>query len=137
MHFWGTSDCCMGIICMHTPTKLCLAVILRGQPSFYVHRFTRYEFSDFFAPPGLFPANRLWPKICHLLFLALLESYNQFLKRKWIYMEVHMGGNSAPRVHKNFTKSRFCVQSYYLFFSCKRFLYSRHRTVSNHQSSFI
>ena len=90
-----------------------------------------------FCSARVFPANRLWPKICHLLFLALLESYNQFLKRKWIYMEVHMGGNSAPRVHKNFTKSRFCVHSYYLLFSCKRFLYSRHRTVSNHQSSFI
>ena len=50
------------------------------------------------AISGLFPANRLWPKIWHLFFRNLLESYNQFLKRKWIYMEVQKGGNSAPVV---------------------------------------
>ena len=30
--------------------------------------------------------------------MTLPESYNQFLKRKWIYMEVHMGRNAAPPV---------------------------------------
>ena len=55
MHFWGTSDCCMGIICLYNPTKSCLAVIVRGQPSFYNHWLTRYGFGDFFVPPGLFP----------------------------------------------------------------------------------
>ena len=55
LHFWGTSDCCMGIICLHTPTKSSLTVILRGQPRFYDHRFTRYRFCDLFAPSGLFP----------------------------------------------------------------------------------
>ena len=56
--FWGTSGCCMGIICLHTATKSTLAVILRCQPSFYDHRFMRYGFYDFFAPSGQFPANR-------------------------------------------------------------------------------
>ena len=55
IHFWGTSGCWIGIICLHTPTKSSLAVILRGQPSFSDHRFTRYGFYDFFAPSGLFP----------------------------------------------------------------------------------
>ena len=87
-----------GIICLHIPTTSSLAVSLRGQPSFYGHRFTRYEFCDFFPLPGLFPANRPSPKIWHLFFLTLRESRNQFLKRKWIYMEVHPGVNSAPAV---------------------------------------
>ena len=82
MHFWGTSSCCMGIICLHTTTKSSLAVILRGQLSFYDHRFTRYGFCDFFDIPGLFAANRSWYKIWHLFFLTLLESWSQFLKRK-------------------------------------------------------
>ena len=55
MHFWGTSDCCMDIICLHTPTKSSLAVILRVQPNFYEHWFMRYGFCDAFAPPGLLP----------------------------------------------------------------------------------
>ena len=50
-----------GIICLHIPTTSSLAVSLRGQPSFYGHRFTRYEFCDFFPLPGLFPANRPSP----------------------------------------------------------------------------
>ena len=93
----------MGIICLHTPTKSSLAVILRGQRSFYDNRFRRYGFCDIFCPAravsGLFPANRPWPKIWHIFFLTLLDSYDQFLKRKWICMEVHTGGNSAPRVN--------------------------------------
>ena len=56
MHFWVTSDCCMGIICLNNPTKSCLAVILRGQPSFYDHWLTRYGFGDIFVPPGYFRA---------------------------------------------------------------------------------
>ena len=101
IHFWGHFRLLYGYNLPHTPTKVSLAVILRGQPSFYDHLFTRYGFCDFFPRPGyfraisgLFPANRPWPKIWHLLFLTLLESYNQFLKRKWIYMEVHTEGNS-------------------------------------------
>ena len=111
IHFWGTSGCCMGIIWLHTFTKSNLAVILRDQPSFYNHPFTRYGFCDFFCPARvifrLFPANRPWPKIWHQLFLTLLESYNRFLKRKWIYMEVHTGGNSAP-AYMNFI-ARFVI----------------------------
>ena len=60
------------------------------------------DFVTFFparAISGLFLANRPWPKIWHLLFLTLLQTYNKFLKRKWIYMEEHMGGNSDPRVN--------------------------------------
>ena len=55
MHFWGTSGCSIGIICLYTPTKSTLAVILRSQPCFCDHRFTRYGFCDFFATSGLFP----------------------------------------------------------------------------------
>ena len=55
MHFWGTSDCCMGIVCLYTSTKSSLAIILRGQPSFFDHRFTRYGFCDFFAQRRLLP----------------------------------------------------------------------------------
>ena len=105
MHFWGTSGCCMGIICLHTLTKFTLAVILRGQPSFdpskwpLIHKiWILWLFCPAWATSALFLANRLWPKIWHLLFLTLLESYNQFLKRNWIYMAVHTGGNSAPRL---------------------------------------
>ena len=32
--FWDISGCCKGIICLQIPTKLNLAVILKGQPSF-------------------------------------------------------------------------------------------------------
>ena len=57
IHFSGFSGCCMGIICFHTPPppESTLAVILRGQTSFYDHLFTRYGFCDFSALPGLFP----------------------------------------------------------------------------------
>ena len=55
MHFWDNFGCCMGIICLHTPTKSSLAVILRGQLSFYGHRLKRWWFCDSFALPGLFP----------------------------------------------------------------------------------
>ena len=96
MHFWGTSSCFMGILCLHTPTKSSLAVILRDQPSFIGWR--DMNFVTVCPAPAIseqFPANRPWPKIWHLFFLTLLVSYNQFLKRKWIYMEVHTGGNSV------------------------------------------
>ena len=96
MHFWDASCCCIGIICLHTPTKSSFVVILRGHPSFYDHWFTIYGFCNFFAPFGLFPG--YWPKIRHLFFLTLLGSYTEFLKKKWMYMEVHTGGNSAPAV---------------------------------------
>ena len=56
MHFWGTSCCCVGMICLPFLTKSNLVVILRGQPSFYDHPFTRYGFCDLFAAPGLFPS---------------------------------------------------------------------------------
>ena len=55
MHFWGTFGSCMGIICLHTPTESSLVVILRGKPSFYDHRLTRYAFGDLFVLLGLFP----------------------------------------------------------------------------------
>ena len=111
MHFGSTSGSCMGIICLHTFTKSNLAVILRSQSSFYDYPFTRYRFCDFFAPPWPFPSYfRLTnhdPKYGTCFFLTLLESYNQFLIRKWIYMEVHMGGNSAPAVILS-TRNHFC-----------------------------
>ena len=113
IYFWSFSGCCMGIICLHTPTKSSLAVILRGQPSFCDHWFTRYGFSDFSSLPGLFLANQPWPKIRHLFFLTLLESKNQFLKRKWIYMEVYMGSNSAPAV--GLATSSCFLLSFFLF----------------------
>ena len=100
MHFWGTSGCWMGIICLHTPSKSSLVIILRCQSSFYNHRSMRYGLWDIFAQPGLFPANQSWPKIWHLFFLTLL-------KRKWIYMEVHTGDNSAPRGKVFFDKTQF------------------------------
>ena len=111
MHFGSTSGSCMDIICLHTFTKFNLAVILRGQSSFYDYPFTRYRFCDIFCPAlaisRLFPANRPWPKKSCLLFLTLLESYDQFLIKKWIYMEAHMGGNSAPAVILS-TRNHFC-----------------------------
>ena len=60
-------------------------------------------FVTFFALRGLF-SSYFWltthdPKNSTCFFLTLLESQNQFLKEKWIYMEVHTGGNSAPRVY--------------------------------------
>ena len=55
MHFWGISGCYVGIICLHTPSKSSLAVILRGQPSFYNQWLTIYGFVNFFAQPRLFP----------------------------------------------------------------------------------
>ena len=55
IHFGGTSGYWMSITYLHTPTKSSLAVIVRGQPSFYDHWFTRYRFCQFFALPGLFP----------------------------------------------------------------------------------
>ena len=61
MDFWGTSGSCMGIICLHTPTKASLAVILRGQSGLYHQWFTRYRFVTFCPAQtmsGLFPANR-------------------------------------------------------------------------------
>ena len=103
VHLWGTSGCCMGIIGLHTPTKSTLAVI-EGSTKFLrpsVHEiWILWLFCTARAICGLFPANRPWPKISYLLFLTLLESYNQFLKRKWIYMEVHTGGNLAAAVKR-------------------------------------
>ena len=53
IHFWGLSVCCMGIICLHTPTKSNLAVILRIQPSFCDHWFTTLGFCDFFPAQAI------------------------------------------------------------------------------------
>ena len=44
----------MGIISLHTPTKMSLAVVLRGQSSFNNHEFTRNGFCDFLPHPGYF-----------------------------------------------------------------------------------
>ena len=102
IHFWGTSGCCIVIICMHTPTKSSLVVILRGSTKFprpsVLEIWILLLFSSVWGISRLFPANRPWPKIWHLFFLTLLESYNEFLKRKWIYMEGHTWDDSAPRV---------------------------------------
>ena len=83
-------------------------------------------FCHVWAISGLFLANRPWPKIWHLFFLTLLESYNQFLKRKWIYMQVHTGGDSAPTVHAELkgALSRFqfiFIQSLVKISTCVKF----------------
>ena len=72
--FLGKSYCCMGIICLHTPTKSTLAVILRGQPSFYDHRFARYGFCCFFAPHRLFRAIFGYPTMTQNMAPAFSDS---------------------------------------------------------------
>ena len=102
------SGCCVGTICLHTPTKSSLAVILRGQPSFCDHRFTRYGFCDFLPRTDYFQLTDHDPKYGPCFFLTLLGSYNEFLKRKWSYMEVYTGGNSALRVLVFYLKKYTC-----------------------------
>ena len=55
--FWGvTFACCMDIICLDTPTKSSVVVILKGRPSFYDNWLIRYGFCDFFPCPSYFRA---------------------------------------------------------------------------------